>query len=500
MAVNKWRIFEAIGYHKKIETKHFGTLQYPVPVVRRFHDSKARIRVVRAPARTGKSYSGGADMVPSQLDFDGPPSKDLIVGPDYDKAAKEFGYIFNWLVVEGRELGLPAPTDAAFRPEQGKMYIKWPWGKELHAKSAARFSSLIGDQWDTCLLSETCEHDSFTFFRGLRTRCNRFIWPSTPSVKGMWVKDFVEQNVNDPEVQEFVYPPEANPDYDMDRLREALAQSGPDDPQFREQFLGEWVFYGGRVFPRFDGDSVEDLTGRLGKNGIMKEGGTGAHLVVLDPLEIPNHWMRVGGMDFGWRDATVHLWAAVAPSGEIIIYDEYYDNQRGTRAHYEAVTQMSQMNGTIGDAAIKDRVREPKGLSVQIAEDLMIQYGFFSRPVEGHSRYAARLNIQNYLDTDPKLGSCPKIRIIASRCPNLVRELVNLHYDRERVHREGESEHYLGDDHAVDTLGYILSTRPVTSVVEKQIRNPMSLDVLKLQREMRSRRSRRIGVETMRTH
>lgn len=499
--ISKWKVFEAINYVRYIDTPHFGRRRYPVPIVRAMHDSTAVHRIMRAPARTSKSYSAAADLCPDLLDFDAPPTKHLICGPDYDKASKEFQYIWDWLVVGRHDvedrLGapIPAPVEARNRPDQGKMMIRWPWGAELHAKSAARFSSLIGDQWGKCILSETCEHDAFTFFRGLRTRCERFLMPTTPSVKGRWVKEFTDQNLDNPDVQEFVYPPSANPMYDMDRFRMAQAERGADDPGFREQFLGDWVYYGGRVFPTFQNEPIENLSGKFTEQGIAEELSTGCHNIELDPLEIPSHWMRIAGMDYGWRDATVHLWLACAPDGTVIVYDEYYENQRGSRAHIEEINMMSRWNGTDAAGGIKDRVREPKSMAAQIAEDHMIEHGFVCRPVEEYDRFSARMTFEDYLIQVTNTG-LPSIRIIGSRCPNLVRELMTLHYDRAKIHREGSLEHYLGDDHAIQALLYALTTRPRTRAArEREELDPMSIDALKKRRRLNEGRKRRIGVE-----
>lgn len=494
--IDKWRLFEVLGYARTIHTKHFGKLDYPVPEVRRFHNSDARVRVCLAPARTSKSYSAAYDLCPDLLDFDAPPKKHLIVGPDYDKASKEFNYVAEALVHNRHRfkeyfgVELPEPVTYLNTPTTGRMVIKWPWGAELHGKSAAKFAALLGDQWGKCILSETAEQEARVFFRGLRTRCERFIFPTTPSVKGMWIKDFVEEALRreDESVEVFQYPPEANPLYDMERWREALMQMGPESPEFQEQFQGAWVFYGGRVFPRFQTEPVENLSGKVHKGGISNTS-EGHVCVELDPWEIPREWARVCGIDFGWRDATCHLWAACSPSGDVIVYDEYYERQRGWRAHVAAIEEMSRQNGT---TKVRDRVREPKGQSKQIAEDLMIDHDFFTRPVDDADPLSRRHQIQDYMDPDIRRG-IPRLRIIKDRCPNLVRELMNLHYDEEKIHTEGKAEHYKGDDHAIDPLGYILCTRPRTRLRETSQHDFWTLDVLKKYARRKRRIKQRIG-------
>ena len=122
---------------------------------------------------------------------------------------------------------------------------------------------------------------------------------------------------------------------------------------------------------------------------------------------------------------------------------------------------------------------------------MQIDHKFYCRPVECN-RLALRLQIANYMDRSGA-KNLPKLRIIKENCPNLVRELLGLHYDEQRIHREGRREFYLGDDHAVDPLGYLLSTRPKTHSVLKPSYNGMTLDVLKRHAVRMRKRKNMIG-------
>ena len=492
------RLFVALGYAKPIKTECFGELEYPRPEVWDFHRSKARIKVALAPARTSKSFAGSWDMIPDILDFDR-PEKSLIVGPDYDKASKEFNYVADALVHRRDEakrkygLDIPEPVQYYNTPKTGRMQIVWPWGAELHAKSAAHFSSVIGESWGAALLSETCELGPEVFYRALRTRCRRFIMPTTPGLKGMWVKQLYERSneIGEKDVELFKFPPEANPLYDMDRFKAELKRVGPEDPYFREQFLGEWVFYGGRVFPGFQPEPVEKIN-RWQLRGGGISGGEGRVCIDMDPLEIPQAWKRVAGADFGFRDKTVYLWGAVAPDSTVIIYDEYYASQRSIREHAEEIRAKMKLNAT---PRIDDCVREPKGQALQISHDFSREYGIWSRPASNADRLSSRLHVQAYLDSRPEDG-CPSLRIIKKQCPNLVRELLNLHYEDEDVatRREGKTEVWRGEDHATDALRYLLSSRPSPRhKVDEVDRYWNSLSELKRNRRRLARKYSQIG-------
>ena len=111
--VAKWKFFEALGY----TPDH--------PEVLRFHNSKARCKIVLAPARSGKSYSAAHEQMPSCLV---PDTMNWVVGPSYSLAEKEFRYIKQKLVDERDRIGLPKPDVCYHNAASGKLYIRWPMG------------------------------------------------------------------------------------------------------------------------------------------------------------------------------------------------------------------------------------------------------------------------------------------------------------------------------------------------------------------------------------
>jgi hypothetical protein len=415
-------------------------------------------------------------VIPDILDFEN-PTRGIIVGPDYDKAEKEFRYIAEALVTnkdkvqEALGCEIPEPLSYLHNAKVGRMEIIFPWGAEVYCKSAKQFASLLGDQWDWCILSETAELEEYVWTRGLSTRVKRAIFPTTPSMKAMWIKKMAEKATaeGDTSVQSWHYPPEANPFYDMDRFREELQRHGQEDPYFREQFLGEWTFYGGRVFPQFQPEPVEDITHHLQRKGI--QGGMGA--ICIEPFDIPPHWMRFGAMDFGWDDPTCHLWFAVAPNGDVIVYDEYYERMKGSREHVALIDEKSVRNGS----GRLQYVVVDKGAR-QVRMDMMMDLSFPTIPCN-NDRLAGRLQVANYFSMSPDT-QLPSVRIVKENCPNLVRELMTLHYDAETMNVEGRQDaRYKGDDHAYDTLRYGLMSRPMPRRLEDETKSRWTYDVLK---------------------
>jgi hypothetical protein len=491
-ALDCWKLFKAIGYERTIESPHYGARDYPVPEVRAFHNSDARIKICSAPARSGKSWSSAHDLIPDILEplVTGRPPQErrhLIVGPEYEHASKEFGYLLDVLVHQKERLGIPGPTNWSFHPKLGRLEIYWKeFNTRLIGKSAKQIQSLLGDQYITAILSETAQMQDRVWLQGLSTRVARSIWPTTPSVQGRWIREFfyAAQARGDSQVQHFRFPPWANPYYDKTRFDEELERRGADDPFFREQFLGDWdVFYGGRVFPQFQHDPVEEVGNRITPEGI--QGGDGCHCIA--PFDIPAGWKRLGGMDFGWNDATVLLFAAVSPDGTVIIYDEYYAQKRSMGEHVSLIEAQAAQNGTPWPVTV---FHERKGQGRQIAMDMTIDHGIATVDSDP-DRIAGRLRVQEYLDKGT--SGMPRLRIVRDSCPNLVKELLELHYDRQGVHREGAAEKWLGSDHAVDALRYLLMSRPVPHRLPRVLTGKVTLDQLLAQHKRRVRRLGMIG-------
>ena len=80
---------------------------------------------------------------------------------------------------------------------------------------------------------------------------------------------------------------------------------------------GDWNVFGGQVFKEFD-----------------------PKVHVITPFEVPTHWPKYMALDWGFTKPFAILWGAVAsedykigkqviPKGSVVIYREYYGNQKG---------------------------------------------------------------------------------------------------------------------------------------------------------------------------
>lgn len=414
--IDKFKWFDRIGYE-------------PGPGQRRFHESDVRIKAACCPRRAGKSHSAARDVEPFILM---PNTRGWIVGSSYELASKEFRYIWDDLVVNRRKHGLPDPISKKDDIRSGNMYIKFPWGSEVQAKSCDKPSGLLGEELDWVIMAEAAQIPNDVYERyvspTLRVRRGRTIIATTPQMGADWVWRYYEtgQSSNDVGVASFNWGVEENPMYPVEEFEHARAQMMAglmSEEAFQEQYEGKWVLYTGAVFKQFK-----------------------PALHVVEPFPIPEHWQRIRGIDFGARDPFCCLWVAFDDYGNAYVYREYYDTtQAATVDHARNILDLT------GDERIRSTVADKSGMQLRID---LATYGIPTVPSESNPnmRRVMRDRIVEYLTPDFVTGK-PSLHIFSS-CPNLIREMRMLRW------KDGTREETAGDDHAIDPLGYVLKTRP----------------------------------------
>ena len=430
--IDMWKLYDMLGY----SVHH--------PEVRRFHESKQRVKVASAPRRSTKSYAAAKDALPTILTRG---TRTWIVGPSYGLAEKEFRYIHEDLVINAKKLGLPKPRVCQTNARSGQLYIKFAWGSILECKSADNPDSLLGEAVDRVIYSEAAQLQRHIRERYVQptviTKKGVEVIPTTPDQGGEWVHELVEkgQTGEFPDIGSFHWDITANPVYDREEFERAKKFYGEDSPVFREQYLGEWVFYGGRVYGSFN---------------------EGTH--IIDPFDIPRDWPVVRGIDFGHRDPFVCLFCAVGPNNELYFFEEYYSREgKSIREHamdIKARSMNRRISMTVGDPS-----------AAQAIDDICFE-GIPT--ISGNNdRTAGRMRVLEYLmPTEDGVPPWPikdlPIALAQKRWPRLYifrtlkETLREMRYFRwkEGAAKEGEREKTEGDDHAMDTMRYMVMTRP----------------------------------------
>ena len=488
----------------------FRTIGYVIhtPEVLAFHNSSARLRINSAPARTSKSYSAAAEVMPDSFpdiwqcdDGRAYPiahnevdsvRRIWIVAPDY-KLAKEFDYLYRWLIDERKRYGWQYQVIASHNtPDTGDMKIHLGFGSDyfgrpirtlIEVRSAKNERSLQSEEIFRLILSETADHPEAIWAKYLSTRYGRAIFPTTPKITGEWVRKLIEQGKDNPDlsIESFQYDGRCNPSYDWERywIEHAKAESRQSaqeftrpihakkppsvanehdcftlgmkclasrDPHFAEQFLGQWTFAEARVLPF-----------RWRDDGTRK-----SHVLDVLPAWY-EHADQYVSVDYGFTDPAACGFYAVNADGTVLLFDEIY--QSGLTAE-DFVRQI------LGRAAqrsyrIKSFYGDPR------KPEVMRHYQKLRLPVihVNKQRQADRqvgfMTFQDYLSDDPDTG-LPKF-FVMRQCRNAIAEFRLLRRKESHIKDEWSTGSFAGEDHMVDATRYFLTARPTMRSLEQRL-------------------------------
>ena len=280
--------------------------------------------------------------------------------------------------------------------------------------------------------------ETFNLLRGSKRwsgiKNTRFIAAGNPGGIGhLWVKDYWIDKVYPPEMErlrdEFCFVPalpDDNPHLDksywqmLDTLPPTLAKAWR---------YGEWDVFEGQAFGQW----------RREKH-------------VIEPIEIPSHWARFRGVDWGRANPFCCLWGAQDPdTGRVIIYRELY--QTGLTD-----TQQARLIGANTPPSEKVNITyaDPSMWTKKAFEDVTFSTADEYRKEGIILTKADNDRLTGKRKVDRMLGDLPDGRPalqIFSTCANLLRTLPALPYDTTNA-EDVDSE---AEDHAYDALRYLLT-------------------------------------------
>lgn len=203
----------------------------------------------------------------------------------------------------------------------------------------------------------------------------------------------------------------------------------------RKQLLeGNWDVSEGAAFPEFD--STLDNH-------------------VIAPFEIPAHWERLKGVDYGYAAESACLWAAVDPEdGTLIFYRELYmkgltgDKLGAIMAEME-LPDIRSVPGVLDWAAWSQAGGGYKGPTVG---EVLVNMGHKLRRAD-KNRKAGKVQFHQRLAKNS--SGRPGMQIF-STCPNLIRELQSL----PSAKNDPEDVDTHASDHAYDAARYLIMSRP----------------------------------------
>jgi len=202
-------------------------------------------------------------------------------------------------------------------------------------------------------------------------------------------------------------------------------------PTQRRQLLeGDWEVAEGAAFTEFD-----------------------RNVHIVDPFEIPIHWDRIKGIDYGYASESACVWGAIdRDDNTLIIYRELY--RKGLLATDLAfmLTEM-ELNDPMSVPGVLDTACWNRtGQTGPTVGETLVKAGHKLRRAD-KNRVAGKIQIHEYLKVQQ--SGRPKLQIF-NTCPNLIRELQSIPLDKSNP--EDVDTH--AQDHAYDALRYLIMSRP----------------------------------------
>lgn len=330
LALDQWELFRQVGF-----VAHAGQ--------RTILNDSRRFQTVSCGRRFGKSEMGGHKLLPEALltysmadhlreirkrrEF-------WIVGPNYTDAEKEFRVLWNQLA----KMEVPFDRGSGNNPLNGYMHISlWGGAFQVHAKSAAKDSSLVGEGLHGLVVAEAAKVKERVWIKYLRPTLNDFkgwaFLSSTPEGKN-WFYESWKKGIN-PNYESwagyrmpawmnpYVYPLGATDDgiatirTKLDRgelVNDAVAKNLGVDPEIAELMMG-------MSKEAFNQEIAADFTEFVGR--VFKEFDEEVH---VGDLEFNPEWDTYAAVDYGFRNPNVWLLLQIDPFGQFInVLGEVYE-------------------------------------------------------------------------------------------------------------------------------------------------------------------------------
>lgn len=227
---------------------------------------------------------------------------------------------------------------------------------------------------------------------------------------------------------------------------------------------------------------------------------------LIDSFDIKSQNIElIMSLDFGQRNPTAALIGAVDMSGTVYIVDEYYKPAIPSVSSKEMFEKFRHWipgyrdglsidtKRELADNAFQIKVIDPTTShknKTKVIEGEEIEYSviedFYDNGWDfekGKNDFDAGITrIREYMALDKDLNS--KFYIFKDKCPHLVKELTNYRYKEntettDKTNNEPEKP-VKKNDHAVDSLRYMMMTRPNKPMVPKQKETMIQKDIRKM--------------------
>jgi hypothetical protein len=211
---------------------------------------------------------------------------------------------------------------------------------------------------------------------------------------------------------------------------------------------------------------------------------------IVAPFNVPKHWPRYLGYDWGYRSPFAAVWGAVSsgrddrghelpyPKGSLIIYREMWGKGVDNVEQANRIASVS-----VGENPIA--VADPSIFSHEGGPSINDQFTtVFAKYKHPSFRAADNDRLSGWSQIRQRLVGKPPLLYIFATCPYLLETLPSMTIDK----RKPEDLDTSGNDHAVDALRYLCKARLIDSKWE-QPKEVFNKGLIKLQSYIASVRS-----------
>jgi hypothetical protein len=204
---------------------------------------------------------------------------------------------------------------------------------------------------------------------------------------------------------------------------------------------------------------------------------------ILTPFNVPKHWPKYLGFDWGYRSPFAAVWGAVSsgkgddgvemtiPKGAIVIYRELWGKQIENKEQAERIASLS-----IGESV--HAVADPSIFTSQGGPSINDQFNtVFAKYKHPSFRAADNDRVSGWSQIRRRLQADPPMLYIFSTCPYLLESLPALQLDPKN-HEDVDT---MGDDHIADALRYLCKERLMDSAYERAPEKSVSRGKVRLQ-------------------
>lgn len=382
-------------------------------------ESKKRFRVLVAGRRWGKTTLAAIELIISALSK--PDSLLWYVAPTF-RQAKMICWKLIWKLL---------PPELPVKRNEAELSMTFENGSVIELKGADNEDSLRGAGLDGMVVDEFATiYDNWAVWHevlrpALADKMGWVLFIGTPKGKDAFYELFLRGERAEKDWQSWQFRTIDNLALDLAEEVEAARQESP-ERYFAQEFLASFEDYAGLVWPEFD-----------------------EKLHVIDPIYLPKHYPRVGSIDPAMSGTTAVIKAAIDEDGRVIIYDEFYEQDKRVSETAKSIKEDSIR--WIIDPASKAKNSQKDGQLYSLFDEYA-EHGIIASPGEN--------DVEAGINRVGEAFKTERIKIFRN-CTNLIWELERYHWSESKESIGGitKPKVFKKDDHAVDALRYLVMNR-----------------------------------------